>query len=96
MIPDVGSTSDVPSEIVFYVNERAGVSSDGSKMIRITAGGVEVAIPSGQSDRVYVLAPGSIVSVDPPADLAHGREVSVVVDEGALLDMAGHETGVEV
>ena len=57
-------------------------------MIRTTAGGVEVAIPSGQSDRVHVLAP-----VDPPTDLAHGSEVSVVVDEGATLHMAGHETG---
>ena len=40
-----------------------------------------------------MLAPGSIVSVDPPTDLAYGSEVSVVVDEGALLNMAGHETG---
>ena len=46
-------------------------------MIRITAGGVKVVIPSGQSDKVHVLAPGSIVSVDPPADLACGSEVSV-------------------
>ena len=28
-----------------------------------------------------------------PTDLAYGSEVSVVVDEGAFLDMAGHETG---
>ena len=62
-------------------------------MIRITAGSVEVAIPYGQSDRVHVLAPRSSVSVDPPTDLAYGSEVSVVVDEGAFLDMAGHETG---
>ena len=40
-----------------------------------------------------VLAPGSIVSVDPPTDLAYRSEVSVVVDVGAFLDMAGHETG---
>ena len=62
-------------------------------MIRITAGGVEVAIPSGQSDRVHVLALGSSVSVDPPTDLTYASEVSVIVDEGAFLDMAGHETG---
>ena len=49
---------------------------------------MEVAIPSGQSDRVHVVAPGSSVSVDPPTDLAHGSEVSVVVDKGAFLDMA--------
>ena len=32
------------------------------------------------------------MSVDPPTDLAYRSEVSVVVDEGAFLDMAGHET----
>ena len=58
-------------------------------MVRNTAGGVEVAIPSGQSDRVHVLAP----SVDQPTDLTYGSEVSVIVDEGAFLDIAGHETG---
>ena len=40
-----------------------------------------------------MLAPGSSVSVDPPTDLTYGSEVSVIVDEGALLDTAGHETG---
>ena len=59
-------------------------------MVRITAGGVDVAIPSGQSDRVHVLAPGSSVSVDPPTGLTHGSKVSVIVDEGAFLDMAMH------
>ena len=44
-------------------------------------------------DRVHVLALGSIVSGDPPTDLAYGSEVSVVVDGGAFLDMAWHETG---
>ena len=62
-------------------------------MVRITAGGVEVAIPSGQIDRVHVLAPGSSVSVDPPTDLTYGSEVSVIVDEGAFLEVAGRETG---
>ena len=66
LFPDVGSTSDVPSDIAFYVNERVGASTDESKTIRITAGGLELAISSGQSDRVNELAPGSIVSVDPP------------------------------
>ena len=90
---NVGSTSDVPSDIAFYINERVVASTDGSKMIRITTGGVEVAIPPGQSDRVHVLAPGSSVSVDPPTDLTYGSEVSAIVDEGAFLDMTGHETG---
>ena len=52
-----------------------------------------MAIPSGQSDRIHVLALGSGVSVDPPTDLTYGSEVSVIVDEGAFLDMVGHETG---
>ena len=74
LFPNVGSTSDVPSDIAFYINERVVASTDGSKMIRITTGGVEVAIPSGQSDRVHVLAPGSSVSVDPPTDVTYGSE----------------------
>ena len=48
------------------------------------------------SDRVNVLAPGSSVSVVPPTDLTYGSEVSVIVDEGAFLDMAGHETGLRL
>ena len=42
---------------------------------RPPTGGVEVAISSGQSDRVHVLAPGSNVSVDPPTELAYERSV---------------------
>ena len=60
LFPNVGFTGDVPSDIAFYVNERVGASTEGSKMIRIKAGGVEVAIPSGQSDRVFVLAPDKV------------------------------------
>ena len=59
-------------------------------MIRTTTGGVEGAIPFGQSDRVHVLTPESSVSVDPLTVLAYGIDVSVVVDEGAFRDMARH------
>ena len=38
LFPNVGSTSDVPSDF----NERIVASTNGSKMGRITAGGVEV------------------------------------------------------
>ena len=62
-------------------------STDGSKIIGITAGGVKVAITSGQSDRVNVLAPGSIVCVARPTDLAYESEVSV---------FAEHETGLRL
>ena len=48
LFPNVRSTSEVPSEIAFDVDERVGASTEGSKMIRIKAGGVEVAIASGQ------------------------------------------------
>ena len=47
-----------------------------------------------KSDSVHVRAPGSIVSVDPPTDLACESEVSVIADDNALLDMEGHETSV--
>ena len=53
-------------------------------MIRTTADGVVGAIPSGRSDRVHVLTPEASIR------LAYGREVSVVVDEGAFRDMARH------
>ena len=83
LFPHVGSTSDVSSDIAFYFLERVEASTDGMK----------VAIPSGQSDRVHVFAPRSSVSVNPSTDLTYGSEVSVIVDEGAFLGMAGHETG---
>ena len=38
LFPNVGSTSDVPSDIAFHVSERVGASTDESKMVRITAG----------------------------------------------------------
>ena len=88
--PNVGSTSDVPSDTAFYFYERSVMRTDGSKMIRTTTDGVEEAIPSGQSNRVHVFTPGSSVSIDPPTILADGSEVSFVVDEGAFLDMARH------
>ena len=46
LFPYVGSTSDFLSDIAFYFNERIAASTDGSKMVRITAGGVEVVICS--------------------------------------------------
>ena len=91
LFPNVGSTSDVSSDMAFCFNERIVASTSGSKMVRVTACGMKVAIPSGQSDRVPVLAPGSSVPVDPTADLAYGSEVSVIVGEGAFLDMAQTE-----
>ena len=75
LFPDVGSTSDVSSDIAFSFNESIAASTTGSKMVRVTACGVKVAIPSGQSDRVLVLAPGSSVPVDPTADF-RGRSGS--------------------
>ena len=90
LFPNVGSTSDVSSDMAFCFNERIVASASGSKMVRVTACGMKVAIPSGQSDRVPVLAPGSSVPVDPTADLAHGSEVSVIVGEGAFRRLSGH------
>ena len=86
LFPNVGSTSDVCSDMAFSYNERFAASTPGSKMVGVTACGVKVAVPSGQSDRVPVLAPGSIVPADPTSDWAYGSEVSVIVDEGAFLD----------
>ena len=80
MFPNVGFTSDVPSDTA---------STDGAKIISITAAR-EVAILYGQIDRVFLFTPESSVSVDSPTFLAYGSEVSVVVDEGAFQDMARH------
>ena len=55
LFPNVGSTSDVPSEIAFYVNERVGASTDGSKMIRITADGVDPAADLAYGSEVAVV-----------------------------------------
>ena len=90
LFPDVCSTSDVPSDTAFYFTERSMAWTDGSKMIRTTTDGEEDHIPSGKSNRVHGFALGSSVSIDPPTILADGSEVSVVVDEGAFLDMARH------
>ena len=48
LFPNVRSTSDVSSDIAFYCNERIVASTNGSKMVRVTAGGMKVAIASGQ------------------------------------------------
>ena len=90
LYPNVGSTSDVSSDMAFCFNERIVASTSGSKMVRLTACGMKVAIPSGQTDRVPVLAPGSSVPVDTTADLAHGSEVSVIVGEGPFRRLSGH------
>ena len=52
LYPNVGSTSDVSSDMAFCFNERIVASTSRSKMVRLTACGMKVAIPSGQSDRV--------------------------------------------
>ena len=91
LFPNVGFTSDVSSDMAFYCNERIVASTNGSKMVRVTACRMKVAIPSGQTDRVLVLATGSSVPVDPTADSAYGSEVSVIVDEGEFLDVAQTE-----
>ena len=87
LFPNVGPTSDISSDMASYFNERIVASTNVSKMVRVTVCGMKGAVPSGQNDRVFVLAPGSSVPVDPTADLAYGSEVSVIVDEGAFLDM---------
>ena len=65
-------------------------STDGSKMFRIIARSMRSAVPLEQSGRAHVLDPGSIGSGNPPTSLTHRSEVSVVVDEGTLLDLAGN------
>ena len=87
LIPHIGSTSGVHSDFALCFAEGVVASTDWSKMIRITARSVGVAIPVGQSGRAPVLAPGSIGSGDPPTNLAYGSGVAVVV-----VDFAGHET----
>ena len=74
LFPNVGSTSDVSSDMAFSLNERIAASTTGSKMFRVMAYGMRVAVLSGQSDRVTVLAPGSGVPVDPTADSVTGAK----------------------
>ena len=84
LFPSVSSTSDVPSDTAFYSNEMSVTWTDGSKMITTTTEGM------GQSNRVHVFTPGLSVSIDPPTILVDESEVSVVVDEGAFLDVSRH------
>ena len=84
LFPSGGSTSDVPSDTAFYSNEMSVTWTDGSKMITTTTEGM------GQSNRVHVFTPGLSVSIDPPTIPVDESEVSVVVDEGAFLDVSRH------
>ena len=84
LVSSVSSTSDVPSDTAFYFNEMSVTWTDGSKMITTTTEGM------GQSNRVHVFTPGLSVSIDPPTILVDESEVSVVVDEGAFLDVSRH------
>ena len=92
LIPHIGSTNGVHGAFALCFTEGVVASTDWSKMIRIIARSMGVAIPFGQSGRAHVLAPGSIGSGDPPTNLSCGSEVAVVVNEGTLLDLAGYET----
>ena len=68
-----------------------GASPEWSDMIRIVARSMWSCFPSGQSGRAHVLFPGSVGSGSSPASLTCGSEVVLVLNEGILLDLAGHE-----
>ena len=70
LFPDVGSTSDVYSNLAFSVNERSVASTEGSRMVKVMVCGVRVVIPSGQRDRAHVRAPGSRIALGPTVDSA--------------------------
>ena len=91
MFPDVGSTSDVYSNLAFSFYQQSVASTEGSRMVKVMSCGVRVVIPSAQRDRAHVPAPGSSVAVDPTVDSADWSEVFVIADEGAFLDMAHTE-----
>ena len=91
LFPDVGSTSDVYSNLAFSFNQQSVASTEGSRMVKVMVCGVRVVIPSAQRDRAHVPAPGSSVAVDPTVDSADWSEVFVIADEGAFLDMAHTE-----
>ena len=88
----IGSTNGVHGDFPLCFAEGVVASTDWSKMIRRIANSIRVAIPLGQSGGAHVLAPGSIRSGGPPTNLAYGSEVAVVVDEGALRELARHGT----
>ena len=88
LIPQIGSPTGPHSDFALCFTERAVASTDWSKMIRIIARSMGSAIPSGQSGRAHVLAPGSIGSGTPPTSLTYRSGVGVVVNNGTLLDLA--------
>ena len=76
--------------------EGVAASTDRSKMVRIIARGLEVAVPFGQRGKAHVLGPGSFWFGNPPTGSVYGSKGAVVVDGGALRDLAGRGTGLEV
>ena len=53
LFPNVGSTSDVNNNLAFSCHEQIVASTEGSRMVKVTACDMRVVIPSGQSDRVH-------------------------------------------
>ena len=90
--PHIGSLMGVHSDLALCFTEGVGASPKRSKMIRIVARGVGSSVPLGRSGRAHVLVPESTGSGNLPTSLTCGSKVTVVVDEGTLLDLAGHET----
>ena len=84
LIPQISSPNGLHSDSALCFAEGVVASTDGSKMIRIIARSMRSAIPSEQSGRARVLAPGSIGSGNLPTSLTYRSEVAVVVDEGTL------------
>ena len=89
--PHICSLIGVHSNFALCFTDGIGASPEWSEMIRIIARSVGSSISLGQSGRAHVLAPGSVRSENSPTSLTCGSEVAVVLNEGTLLDLAGHD-----
>ena len=93
LITHFGSPNGVHNNDALCFTEGVGASADRSKRIRIPASVWRVAVPFGQRVKAHVLEPGSFWSGNPPTSLVYGSKGAVVVDGGALRDLAEHGTG---
>ena len=82
LITHFGSLNGVHNNDALCLTEGVVASSDRSKIIRIVARGLGVAVPFGQRCKAHVLVPRSSWSGSPRTNLVFGSKGAIVVDGG--------------
>ena len=87
LITHFGSLNGVHNNDALCLTEGVVASSDRSKIIRIVARGLWVAVPFGQRGKAHVLVPRSSWSGCPLTNLVYGSKGAIVVDGGVLREL---------